>query len=256
MNKSLMLLSGFGLGAGTMYFMDPQLGRRRRALIRDQVLRVTNQIEDEFDTALRDLSHRVQGLVARSAAHYSSDQPDERVLVERVRSKLGRYVSHPAAIEVEVHDGSVTISGPVLEHEVRGLLSAVASVRGVGNVENHLDIHRQADISALQGGQERVGERLNVFESNWAPATRLLAGTAGAMLFAYGLTRRFPVACVLGTAGIALAARATTNPEFKNMQNRSSRAEEPGRRGGPPGRSPHLRHPAQSSTEDRISPPM
>jgi uncharacterized membrane protein len=44
-----------------------------------------------------------------------------------------------------------------------------------------------------------------------------LAGAVGGGLLAYGFTRRFPVACVLGTAGLGLLARATTNLELKRL---------------------------------------
>src|SRR5207245_2348448 len=56
-----------------------------------------------------------------------------------------------------------------------------------------------------------------LMETNWAPATRVLAGTAGGALLAYGFTQRFPIACVLGTAGLGLVARAATNTEIKRL---------------------------------------
>jgi uncharacterized membrane protein len=54
-------------------------------------------------------------------------------------------------------------------------------------------------------------------EANWARATRLLAGAAGGVLLTYGFTQRFPVSCVLGTAGLGLMARAATNIEMKHL---------------------------------------
>src|SRR5437763_385294 len=41
--------------------------------------------------------------------------PDD-VLVERVRAKLGRYISHPHAIEVDVSGGRICLTGPALAH--------------------------------------------------------------------------------------------------------------------------------------------
>src|SRR5438067_8044488 len=38
MNKALTLLMGFGMGMGLMFLLDPDRGRRRRALMRDQAV--------------------------------------------------------------------------------------------------------------------------------------------------------------------------------------------------------------------------
>src|SRR5262249_34570433 len=149
---------------------------------------------------------------------FTREHVSEHVLVERVRSKLGRYVSHVHAIMVTARDGRVTLSGPILAQEMNDLISGVCSVRGVTDVENRLEVHKEAgDFPALQGGRGRPGERPNLAEANWAPATRLLAGAAGGALLGYGCTQRFPVACVLGTIGLGLLARATTNMEMARL---------------------------------------
>src|SRR5260370_1107328 len=83
-----------------------------------------------------------------------------------------------------------------------GLLDAVASVPGVTGVENRLEVHTRAGtVPGLQGGGRRPGERLNLAEATWAPATRVLAGAAGGALLTYGFSQRFPASCVLGTVG-------------------------------------------------------
>jgi len=53
-------------------------------------------------------------------------------------------------------------------------------------------------------------------EDHWSPSTRMLVGTAGGALVAFGMTQRFPVACALGTVGLGLVARAVTNFEMEN----------------------------------------
>ena len=79
------------------------------------------------------------------------DLTDE-VLIDRVRSKIGRVVSHAGAVEVAATDGRVTLSGPVLVSEADKLMRGVRLVRGVKDVENQLEVHEQAgDIPALQG---------------------------------------------------------------------------------------------------------
>lgn len=66
-NASLMLCLGMGLGAALMYFFDPDQGRRRRALMRDKCVSLSNQTADVFDKTSRDLRNRAQGLIAETS---------------------------------------------------------------------------------------------------------------------------------------------------------------------------------------------
>ena len=155
MNKNFSFLSGFALGAAFMYAFDPTGGRRRRALVRDKVTRAAHIAGDGIDAASRDLSNRAAGTVAEARRRLRRDQPEDEILVERVRAALGRAVSHPKAIDVDARGGTVRLCGPILSHEVNSLLRAVESVPGVTNIDNQLDPHDQAgNIPALQGGNE------------------------------------------------------------------------------------------------------
>jgi uncharacterized membrane protein len=222
MNRTCNFLSGAclgsGLGAGLMFFFDPHLGRRRRAMVRDQFVGLASHADDAVGKAARDLVHQTQGLAAETWSLLFGGQVDDRRLMQRVRSKLGRYVSHPHAIEVSAQDGRVRLSGRILEHERCSLVRAVAQVAGVRGVEDRLEAHRQpGSLPDLQGGVCRPGEQLNVLQENWSPGTRVLVGSAGSILFTAGLTQRFPTACILGTAGLALLARSASNMSWGRM---------------------------------------
>ena len=93
-------IGSIAFGAGLMYFLDPVQGRRRRALVRDQCASALRQWSDILDKAARDLGNRTRGMVAEAQAAWSRAPVDDAVLVARVRTKLGRAVSHPSAIEV------------------------------------------------------------------------------------------------------------------------------------------------------------
>ena len=69
-NMGLVLLGGVALGAGLMYLLDPDGGRRRRALVRDQAVHLGHETQDMVEGKAKDLSNRAQGVVAeaRSAA--------------------------------------------------------------------------------------------------------------------------------------------------------------------------------------------
>lgn len=130
------LIGGLALGAGCMYFLDPYQGRRRRALVRDQLLSACVQSGDFLAKAIRDLGNRASGIMAETPYAWTEEEVDDATLVARVRSQVGRAVSHPRAIEVTATQGRVTLRGPVLAHEVSRLLQMVRSVRGVQAVDN------------------------------------------------------------------------------------------------------------------------
>ena len=176
MNKGLAMIVGAGVGAGLMYLYDPQMGRRRRALTRDQFIRLSHRIDEAID-----VTSRAVGLWAEMRASMASNGVSDEVLAERVRSQLGGLVGHPSAIDVRAEQGRVTLNGPVLHHEVDRLLKGVASVRGVHEVEHRLDIHDEpGNVPGLQGQPVRrlSGRQWDVMQRHWSPTTRLLMGAA------------------------------------------------------------------------------
>jgi uncharacterized membrane protein/osmotically-inducible protein OsmY len=218
MNREVALLGGIGLGATLMYLVDPDRGKRRRAIMRDKLARATHKVPDAISATARDISNRVQGMTAQATSAFSNEDVSDEVLVARVRSKLGRIVSHPSSIEVAATQGRVVLSGPVLAHETNDLLACVRAVPGVKAVDNLLDVHKQAgDVPGLQGGEPRSGDRFDLMQENWSPTSRLLAGAAGGALAVYGLSKRDPISLSLGAIGIGLIARGVTNLEMKRL---------------------------------------
>jgi uncharacterized membrane protein len=218
MSRLANLLAGAGLGAGLMYLFDPDRGNRRRSLFRDQVRRAMNKSARGADTTYRDAQHRILGTFAELRSLFTHDDASDDVLVSRVRSKMGRYISHPAAIEVTAHNGLVMLRGPILAHEVDDLLCAVKSVRGIGDIVNQLEVHdRPGNIAALQGGGQRRGEPNPIMRSYWSPTTRVAAGALGGAMMINCLTRRTPLGVLIGPAGLALMLRALTNLETKRL---------------------------------------
>jgi uncharacterized membrane protein len=212
-------LTGLGLGIGLMYFLDSARGARRRARVRDRLAHAARVAGDSAGATARDVAHRTSGIAARVRNRVQhEDEVDDRVLIARVRSQLGRVVSHPRALEVDAVDGAVTLRGPVLEAEVPQLLTAVEHVRGVTRVVNELEPHREAgNIPALQGGSVPPGIQPDSWQRRWAPATRLVTATASAALAGYGALRRDVPGALMATAGVGLLARAATNLETRRL---------------------------------------
>jgi BON domain len=211
-------LAGAGVGAAFMYLIDPGRGARRRGLIRDKLIHATHVTADGVDAASRDLAHRAQGLWAEAHNWFDTEHAPDDVLVGRVRARLGRYVSHPHAVEVTAEGGRVTLRGQILKHEIRPLLRAIARIPGVHEIDNQLDQHETAgDIPSLQGGVARRGSLPDVLQTSWSPATRTLVGSIGSALVAYGAARRDAIGTLFGAAGAGLVVRAATNRELSLM---------------------------------------
>ncbi len=182
------------------------------------MIRAAHVTNDVIGKTSRDFSHRAHGLTSGVRAIVKSETVSDEVLVERVRTKLGRVVSHPRAIEVMATQGRVTLNGLILACEVDPLLACVHHVRGVIGIENRLDAHeRPGDIPALQGGTPRTGEAWEFLQASWSPTARLLAGLAGVALALYGLRRRGMTGTALGALGGSLFARGLTNLELRDL---------------------------------------
>ncbi len=218
-SAGLMLLGGLGLGAALMYFLDPQSGRRRRALARDQYAHTLRKIQDAERVLVRDASQRAMGLMAQTHRWLHAEEPaDDAVLVERIRAALGRVTSHPHAVEVSASQGHVVVRGPVLADEAGNVLDCIERTRGVRSVDNQLDVHSEpGNIPALQGGVRREGSRSEWMQDNWSPTARVIAGTLGAALAAYGILRGGGRGWLVGALGSGLLARAASNRDMKSL---------------------------------------
>jgi hypothetical protein len=71
MRRLTLTLAALALGAGAMYYLDPQQGSRRRALVRDKAVSLQHQTVDMACARGRDLRNRAQGLYARMRRLFS-----------------------------------------------------------------------------------------------------------------------------------------------------------------------------------------
>jgi hypothetical protein len=191
MNPWVTLLGGAGLGVGAMYYLDPSLGAQRRAHARDQVRRVPRALQDSAAVTARDLKNRTAGFISEARGRLTEGAVQDDVLSGRVRSKLGFLVRHPSSIQVDAHDGLVTLRGSVLADEIEQLVRGMHAVRGVKEVDNQLEVHdNPGSVPALQSEKRKPeGQRLDIMQRHWSPATRFLVGTAGLLLM-YNVSRQ------------------------------------------------------------------
>lgn len=138
MNSVFRLVATFAAGAAAMYYLDPTVGRRRRALVRDQAVSACHDAEHFARAKSRRAADRVQGVMAKTRGRIAPQPVDDRRLQERIRAKLGHLIDHPAGVEVEVHEGRVVLSGDVPAAEIEETVRSVSSMQGVEELENRL----------------------------------------------------------------------------------------------------------------------
>lgn len=152
------LLRGIVSGAAVMYFLDPQMGARRRALLRDKVVKFFNRASDRLGNVTEQAADRARGIAAETARRFNSEPISDEVLVARVRSEMGRYLMHPHAVHATAHNGHVTLTGNILAREVQPLLNKLKAMQFVESIDNRLQAHEDtANIPDLQGGETQRG---------------------------------------------------------------------------------------------------
>jgi hypothetical protein len=226
------LAIGAALGAVTMFMFDPNKGRRRRALVRDQGRRSLMNVGHLLHVSARDLGHRTRGLRATVRRFFKGNRvADDLVLIERVRAKMGRVVSHPHAIQIGARNGCVTLSGPILPDEAQPLLDTVRSVWGVSGIEDHLVIFDRPDsIPSLQGGRRNVSSAQSE-RGMGSSIARVAAILAGGALALFAVRAQGAARIALAAAGVGLATRGVANKRLsRNARNARRRTQTDGDR--------------------------
>src|SRR5512134_415859 len=125
------LITTLGVGAGLMYFLDPQHGERRRAMVRDRANRFVNNLDESIDKAVEDTRNRARGVLSEMTAKLSDQGAPDWILEERVRSNLGRLAGHARAVTVTADGGRIYLSGPALRDDEEAIVKTALRTRGV-----------------------------------------------------------------------------------------------------------------------------
>jgi len=209
-------LGAAGTGAALMFFLDPARGNRRRAIVASKAAKLARNAGRTLTGTAQDVSNRTQGLAASVRSRFSNEPPPDEVLAERVRSKLGRIVSHPGSIDVSVRRGTVTLRGDVLRSEARDVVSRVSSIAGVENVRNFLR-SRAEDGEMMERGRWRSGSR----ESHKAITKKRIAlASAGVALALLGSRRGGVSGRIMAAAGAGLLGSELTDTKLNFLAHR------------------------------------
>lgn len=190
MRKPLIAVLALVAGAVAMYYLDPQVGRRRRALMRDKVSATYHDARDLAEAQARRAADHARGIVAEARRRlWPFARPSDGQLHGRIRSQLGRLVLNPHAIHTEVQAGCVCLRGKVLRHEIDALMAGLWNVPGVQRIVNELAVYTEPGNEPELQGERRIvqpilGARLAV-----PPVLALLAFVLPACVAIVG-TRR------------------------------------------------------------------
>jgi hypothetical protein len=74
MKGLMVLLGGAGLGAAIMYLLDPDRGNRRRALIRDKMVKVNRQTQEAVSGKVQDMTNRAKGMLHEAKSAFEPEE--------------------------------------------------------------------------------------------------------------------------------------------------------------------------------------
>ena len=147
MGTALKLALAFGAGAVAMYFLEPVINRRRRAMAHDRSLGDSLYASQFSAARARHVADRIHGAAVEAQARTRNQPVDDERIHARIMSKLGHLVEAPGEVHVEVLDGCAMLSGKVRTGELPDLFATIAAIPGVQDVQSRLTIGRATHAS-------------------------------------------------------------------------------------------------------------
>jgi len=153
---SKILWFALGLLAGAMLglLLAPTSGRRSRALLKDKAAKGGQKAAGLGGTAtgtVADLGRRAKGAAHELTSRIGSDDADDTVIADRVRTALGHSsATHGLErLNVTCVDGVVTLHGPIVDEALQATIEGVVrGVKGVREVQSALLLEDAPEDSA------------------------------------------------------------------------------------------------------------
>ena len=179
-------LGGAAAGALLMYMLDPDRGGARRAQSAAAVRNAGTRTSSALGNAWRDAGERIG-----AAGHALRGRGDD------AGDRLGRAAGNALDAGLDKAKGALGYTGDGMDRTIDRTIDKARALAG-GAADG---TWRARLRDAVQAGPD--GE--------WTPGARNSALASGGLLALYALTRRSPLALLLGLAGAALLARGAAN---------------------------------------------
>jgi uncharacterized membrane protein len=200
-------LAGLGAGVAAGYLAHSQFGQRKLAVLASGTRHVLDKATLSAKKSLLDGQHRLSGLAAALWTNLKHEESLDTVLEERIRSRMGRVVSHPRKVHVVCDHGVAILWGLALEAEIPRLIEATETVPGVVEVVDHLDIARPEELPAERANPlKHARDEIRLKSS---PSRRLVMGVSGAALALRGWQRKDKLGKVTAVVGTGMVVRST-----------------------------------------------
>ena len=144
--KATSFILGAIAGAGAMYFLDPEGGRRRRSVAGDKAGKYARQAGQEAVRKADYAAGQAKGAVVETAKSASpggnggSEELNDPALARKVESEIFRDAEAPKGkVDVNVENRVVYLRGKVDQETAEKLVSEAQQVDGVERVESLLE---------------------------------------------------------------------------------------------------------------------
>ena len=183
--RTCAILGGLGIGAGLMYLLDPNNGKRRRSIVRDKARKAYHTSGRAAGRWGRKIANRGKGALSEVKARWMEEDVPDSILEARVRSHVGHHVSRTGWVEMTAHNGVIVLTGSLPKQEASTLLAQVEAVRGVKGVDDQLNIQSEG----------------NGRSKGWSRTMGMVASAVGGGLALYGVRKRGVLATALSNVG-------------------------------------------------------
>jgi hypothetical protein len=110
----------------------------------DSAKSTASQVGQAMSGTARDAATKVKSAANEAKQQVEAAVTSDQTLTVRVRTAVAGGVRAPGAIDIDVKDGTVTLTGTIPAGEVQQLVEKVEAIPGVTKVDNRLEIHDAA----------------------------------------------------------------------------------------------------------------